>query len=189
MGPGTAPALFGPTFRPPDGSSQAIEPPPVPTVTMSIMGSLTGKRPIEPLVVTARRTAMYMAGFEDRRRMGFGRFMTREDFDVHASTRVTDLLRNLPAFPLPDVPLPGEPVPEVPLETPDRGEPRHLAGWPVAPDGAVVRIVLSDGAAQTMVSFTADGRVVCAQDTSARSRMLSSNPMRTAWVSVRRHPK
>lgn len=51
--------------------------------------------PIEPLVVTARRTAMYMTGFEDRRRMGFGRFLTREDFDVHASTRVTDLLRNL----------------------------------------------------------------------------------------------
>lgn len=51
--------------------------------------------PLEPLVVTARRTAMYMAGFEDRRRAGFGRFLTREDFDVHASTRVSDLLRNL----------------------------------------------------------------------------------------------
>lgn len=51
--------------------------------------------PLQPLVVTARRTAMYMAGFEDRRKAGFGRFLTREDFDVHASTRVSDLLRNL----------------------------------------------------------------------------------------------
>lgn len=78
-----------------------------------------------------------------------------------------DLLRNLPAFPLPDAPLPGEPLPEVPLETPDRGEPRLVSGWPVAADGAVARIVLTDRPGdQRMVSFTADGRVVSATDAS-----------------------
>ena len=37
-GPGEAPALRGPTCRPPAASSQAIEPPPAPTSAMSIVG-------------------------------------------------------------------------------------------------------------------------------------------------------
>ena len=48
MGPGTAPAERGPTRRPPSGPTQAIEPPPVPTETMSIIGTRTGKRPMRP---------------------------------------------------------------------------------------------------------------------------------------------
>lgn len=76
-----------------------------------------------------------------------------------------DLLRNLPAFPLPDAPVPDLPVPDVPV--PDRGEPRRVAGWPVAPDGTVVRIVLTDRPGeQRMVSITADGEVVSAADMS-----------------------
>src|SRR5579885_2952404 len=51
MGPGSAPALRGPTRRPPSGPIQAMEPPPVPTVIISIIGVLTGKRPILPSVV------------------------------------------------------------------------------------------------------------------------------------------
>lgn len=82
-----------------------------------------------------------------------------------------DLLRNLerwPAIPLPespDLPLPDSP--DLPGEGLDRGEPRRVAGWPVAPDGSVVRVVLADGpGAQRMVSLSADGRVVSARDTS-----------------------
>ena len=41
----TAPALRGPTWRLPSTSSHAIEPPPAPTVCMSICGTLTGKAP------------------------------------------------------------------------------------------------------------------------------------------------
>ena len=52
MGPGSAPALAGPTFRPPSGARHAMEPPPVPTVTRSIIGTFTGKRPTAPSVVT-----------------------------------------------------------------------------------------------------------------------------------------
>jgi hypothetical protein len=42
MGPGSAPADFGPTLSVPSGESQAIEPPPAPTVTTSIIGILDG---------------------------------------------------------------------------------------------------------------------------------------------------
>src|SRR5688500_1817746 len=51
MGPGSAPAERGPTLSVPSGESQAIEPPPAPTVTTSIIGSLDGKAPTEPSVV------------------------------------------------------------------------------------------------------------------------------------------
>ena len=65
----------------------------------------------------------------------------------------------------PDAPVPDLPVPDVPV--PDRGEPRRVAGWPVAPDGTVVRIVLTDRPGeQRMVSITADGEVVSAADMS-----------------------
>jgi hypothetical protein len=36
----------------PSGDTQAIDPPPAPTVTMSIIGTLAGKRPIVPSVVS-----------------------------------------------------------------------------------------------------------------------------------------
>src|SRR5262245_8005828 len=51
MGPGSAPAERGPTLRVPSGDTQAIEPPPAPTVTMSIIGTLAGKRPTVASVV------------------------------------------------------------------------------------------------------------------------------------------
>src|SRR3954470_8535408 len=49
MGPGSAPADWGPTLRVPSGESQAIEPPPAPTVTTSILGIFDGNTPTEPL--------------------------------------------------------------------------------------------------------------------------------------------
>src|SRR5215211_6816344 len=53
MGPGSAPADRGPTLRVPSGDSQAIEPPPAPTVTTSIIGIFEGYSPTEPSVVSA----------------------------------------------------------------------------------------------------------------------------------------
>ena len=41
----TSPALRGPTWRLPSTSSHAIEPPPAPTVCMSICGTFTGNAP------------------------------------------------------------------------------------------------------------------------------------------------
>src|SRR4051795_3615351 len=51
MGPGSAPADCGPTLSAPSGESHAIEPPPAPTVTTSIIGILLGNAPTEPSVV------------------------------------------------------------------------------------------------------------------------------------------
>src|SRR3954447_2758346 len=53
MGPGLAPALRGPTLRVPSGESHAIDPPPAPTVTTSIIGILLGYAPTVPSVVSA----------------------------------------------------------------------------------------------------------------------------------------
>lgn len=83
-----------------------------------------------------------------------------------------DVLRNLRTYPQAPMPVPVDPLPEFPLPdgpyaSPDRGEPRSVAGWPVALDGSVVRIVLTEGpGAQRMVSLTADGRMVSVADTS-----------------------
>src|SRR6202166_988756 len=52
MGQGSAPALRGPTLRCPSRVIQAIEPPPVPMVLISIIGTRTGKRPTAPPLVT-----------------------------------------------------------------------------------------------------------------------------------------
>src|SRR5918993_2478182 len=52
MGPGSAPAERGPTLSVPSGESQAIEPPPAPTVTTSIIGIFDGYSPTEPSVVS-----------------------------------------------------------------------------------------------------------------------------------------
>ena len=52
MGPGSAPALRGPTLRCPSRLIQAIEPPPVPMVSMSIIGMRTGNGPTAPPLVT-----------------------------------------------------------------------------------------------------------------------------------------
>src|ERR687898_3104093 len=51
MGPGSAPADCGPTLSVPSGDSHAIEPPPAPTVTTSIIGILLGYSPTLPSVV------------------------------------------------------------------------------------------------------------------------------------------
>src|SRR5918994_5289645 len=58
MGPGSAPADCGPTLRVPSGESQAIEPPPAPTVTTSIIGILDGYSPTEPSVVSEGSPSM-----------------------------------------------------------------------------------------------------------------------------------
>lgn len=64
----------------------------------------------------------------------------------------------------------GQPLPVLPSESPDRGAGRSVAGWPVAPDGTVARIVLPSPRATTrMVSLVVQqghGRVVNAADTS-----------------------
>src|SRR5437588_10632643 len=52
MGPGSAPALFGPTLRCPSRLIHAIDPPPVPMVLMSIIGMRTGYAPTAPPLVT-----------------------------------------------------------------------------------------------------------------------------------------
>src|SRR5215212_4720799 len=52
MGPGSAPADCGPTLSVPSGDSHAIEPPPAPTVTTSIIGIFDGYAPTEPSVVS-----------------------------------------------------------------------------------------------------------------------------------------
>src|SRR6202158_5640728 len=52
IGPGSAPALRGPTLRWPSRLIQAIEPPPVPIVSMSIIGIRTGNGPTDPPLVT-----------------------------------------------------------------------------------------------------------------------------------------
>src|SRR5882757_5962810 len=51
MGPGSAPALLGPTLRCPSRLSHAIDPPPVPMVLMSIIGMRTGNAPTAPPLV------------------------------------------------------------------------------------------------------------------------------------------
>jgi hypothetical protein len=52
---------------------------------------------LEPLVVvTDRRYAGLMKGFEDRRRMGFGTFMDREDIERRNPILFTDLFRLVP---------------------------------------------------------------------------------------------
>src|SRR4051794_1359238 len=52
IGPGSAPAERGPTRSVPSGDTQAIEPPPAPTVTTSIIGILLGYAPTLPSVVS-----------------------------------------------------------------------------------------------------------------------------------------
>src|SRR5680860_445683 len=49
----SAPADCGPTFKVPSGDVHAIEPPPAPTVTTSIIGILDGYAPTCPSVVRA----------------------------------------------------------------------------------------------------------------------------------------
>src|SRR5215212_4960726 len=58
MGPGSAPAERGPTLSVPSGESQAIEPPPAPTVTTSIIGIFEGYWPTEPSVVSVGSPSM-----------------------------------------------------------------------------------------------------------------------------------
>ncbi|HEX2166440.1 MAG TPA: carboxypeptidase regulatory-like domain-containing protein, partial [Longimicrobiales bacterium] len=54
--------------------------------------------PLEPLVVTARRSRRGLAGFDERRRAGFGHFIVREDITTRAAGQLTDVLRNVPGL-------------------------------------------------------------------------------------------
>jgi hypothetical protein len=54
--------------------------------------------PLQALVVTARRSHTGLAGFDRRRRAGFGHFITREEITSRAAGRVTDILRNVPGL-------------------------------------------------------------------------------------------
>lgn len=76
-----------------------------------------------------------------------------------------------PTFRVPrDLVVPHFNDPPMPYATPTPYEPAHppsVAGWPVGPDGTVVRIVLNDGPVdEGTYSFTVDGDVVRAADTS-----------------------
>ena len=55
MGPGSAPALSGPTWSAPTESMRAMVPPPALTVWMSSMGRLMGRWLMRPWVVTTGR--------------------------------------------------------------------------------------------------------------------------------------
>lgn len=52
--------------------------------------------PVEPLVVTARRSGRLAEFYERQERGGFGRFLTREDIERRPGARATDLLRTIP---------------------------------------------------------------------------------------------
>jgi hypothetical protein len=65
------------------------------TVEMEIRLGLT-VIPLDPLVVTARRADLRLAGYYDRLEWNaFGRFFTREQLDQFPFARVTDLFRTL----------------------------------------------------------------------------------------------
>jgi hypothetical protein len=52
---------------------------------------------LEPIfVVQTRRIPPGMHAFEERRRMGFGTFFTRDDIEYHNPVRLTDLLQRVP---------------------------------------------------------------------------------------------
>lgn len=52
---------------------------------------------LDPIVVvTERRGRLDLAGFNDRRRTGFGRYITREDIEERNPLYVSDLLRTIP---------------------------------------------------------------------------------------------
>jgi hypothetical protein len=55
-----------------------------------------GAIPLDPIIVTARRTGR-LAGFHQRREQtGFGRFMVRSEIQRRPAARTTDLLRDMP---------------------------------------------------------------------------------------------
>lgn len=56
-----------------------------------------GAIPLQPLVVTVRRSS-HMAGFDERRARGLGRYITREEIEARGAARVTDLLSGLPGL-------------------------------------------------------------------------------------------
>jgi len=50
--------------------------------------------PLEPLLVTARRAGL-LQGVDERRRSGFGQYLTREQIDARNAARVSDLMRDV----------------------------------------------------------------------------------------------
>lgn len=52
--------------------------------------------PLDTMVVTARAVLQRMSGFEERRKLGFGSFLTRDQIENRNGIYVSDLLRVLP---------------------------------------------------------------------------------------------
>ena len=52
--------------------------------------------PLDTVVVTAKRVLDRMSGFEERRKFGFGRFVTAEDIERRSAIYVSDILRAMP---------------------------------------------------------------------------------------------
>jgi hypothetical protein len=55
--------------------------------------------PLRPVIIT-ERLSWLPDGFEQRRSMGFGRFLTRTDIENRRGTQTTDLLRGMPGIQL-----------------------------------------------------------------------------------------
>ena len=52
--------------------------------------------PLDTVVVTAKRALDRLSGFEERRKFGFGRFVTQEDIERRSAIYVSDILRVMP---------------------------------------------------------------------------------------------
>jgi hypothetical protein len=53
---------------------------------------------LEPMAVSARENTRYMPGFEDNRRAGLGKFMTRQELEKFSGMKLRTALQNLPSF-------------------------------------------------------------------------------------------
>ena len=51
---------------------------------------------LDTMVVTAKRTLDRLSGFEQRRKLGFGRFVTVDDIERRSAIYVSDILRAMP---------------------------------------------------------------------------------------------
>lgn len=74
------------------------------TLALQPMGVQLTPLSVEGEATEARR---HLAGFEERRRLGFGHHLTREEFEQWSPSQVTDVLRHVPSLriqPNPDYP-------------------------------------------------------------------------------------
>lgn len=74
-------------------ASQVIDVPPGDTLRLSYALEKLGANELDPVVVTERAPSMRMAEFEQRRKLGVGEFMTREEIEKHNAVFSTELIR------------------------------------------------------------------------------------------------